>query len=201
MFSLAEIGDIIIMSLALGFIFGDIFKREQKIKKETDEDYDPIEAARARHEIMGINWEGMKFAMAVTAPAIILHEFGHKFTAMAFGYSATFHAAYIWLVLGILMKLMKFPFVFFVPAYVSYNAPIASFKTAAIAFSGPAVNLLLFLIPLAILTFAKKIPKKYVPWLVLTKNINIFLFFFNMIPIGLFDGAHVLAGLRAGFGI
>jgi Zn-dependent protease len=203
--SLAEVGDIIIMSIALGFIFGDLFKREKKVVHEYDDDYDPIQQFRNRYEVGGINWEGMKFAMAVTAPAIILHEFGHKFAAMAFGYSATFNAAYVWLIIGVIMKLMKFPFIFFVPAYVSFSAPGPSFATALIAFMGPFVNLLIFVAAFLVLKLNDKLEKpkyrKYVPWLVLTKNINLFLFFFNMIPIGLFDGAKVVQGLMAGFGL
>ena len=109
-----ELLDIVIMTLAVGFIFSDFLARFRR----PSEDYDPLKQNYNRF----INWDNFKFAALVTAPAIILHEFGHKFIALSFGYNATFHAAYLFLFIGIMLKLMKSPFLFFVPAYVSFSA-------------------------------------------------------------------------------
>ena len=95
-FAWGEIIDIVIMSAALGFIFGGFIKKPQKYNA------DPLLQLRR-----GFNWEDFLFAMAVVAPAVILHEFGHKFVAMGFGAFAVFNAAYFWLGLGIIMKLMS----------------------------------------------------------------------------------------------
>ncbi|MCK5107843.1 MAG: hypothetical protein KAQ83_03890 [Nanoarchaeota archaeon] len=96
MFNFHEILDIVIMSLAMGFIFKDVFKKPGHA-------YDPINYYKKN-----FNWDDFKFAVMVTAPAVILHEFGHKFTAIAFGATATFNAAYLFLAIGLVMKLLNF---------------------------------------------------------------------------------------------
>ena len=188
--TLRETFDIIVMTLALGFIFNDVFGRYKPVKH----DYDPLENLKSNSDY----WSGFKFACLVTAPAIILHELGHKAVALAMGFAATFHAAYTWLGLGVLLKLMNFGFIFFVPAYVSHSANTTPLQSAAISFAGPLVNLFLWLGPWYLLKYYK--PKKsYVPFLTLTKQINMFLFIFNMIPLGFFDGAKVVTGIMLHF--
>lgn len=205
--SLQELLDIAIMTLALGFIFKDVFMPRVQKLVNTD-NYDPLVHYRqmGRQHHMG----GFVLAIIVTAPAIILHELGHKFVAMAFGAVATFKAAYAWLGLGVLLKLMNFGFIFFVPAYVSWvpgSDSAAAFMAAnpwvasVIAFAGPAVNLILFLVPFLLLKNAqfRKRYKKYIAILFLTSRINLFLFVFNMLPIPAFDGWHVYSGLIKSF--
>jgi Zn-dependent protease len=185
-FTLIEVIDIVIMSLAIGFIFKDWFRKPKEY------DYEPLADSKPNKFI---NWDNFKFAMLVTAPAIILHELGHKFVAMSMGLSATFHAAYTWLGLGVVLKLMGFPFVFFIPAYVSHSAAALPWQSSLIGFAGPGVNLILFLASWYILKNAKKLTKTQHIALVLTKRINMFLFLFNMIPIPPFDGWHVFSGI------
>lgn len=181
--SIQEIIDIIIMSLAIGFIFKDSF---------TSNIYEVYETGKS------VFWHNMKIAMIAAAPAVILHEFGHKFVALGFGYTATFHAAYFWLFLGIMLKLLSFPFVFFVPAYVSHTAAALPWQSALIAFAGPAINLVLWLGSWLMLKTGKYKGNALIV-LVFTKQINMFLFIFNMIPLGFFDGAQVLDGLLKTF--
>jgi Zn-dependent protease len=183
MFSLLEILDIVIMSLALGFIFKDVFKRPSHA-------YDPVNYYKKK-----FNWDDFKFAVMVTAPAVILHEFGHKFTAMAFGATATFNAAYIFLGIGILMKLLNFGFIFFVPAYVAWSGSVTHFQSAGIAFAGPLVNLLIWVAAFFVLKKKKGLTRTESHFWVMTKKINLFLFIFNMIPIIPFDGGHVFINL------
>jgi Zn-dependent protease len=187
MFTIAEVIDIVIMSLALGFIFKDVFQ----IKPSSG--YDPIAYFK-----QSSNQRNFWFAVAVTAPAVILHEFGHKFVAMGFGATATFEAAYMFLGLGVLLKLMNFPFIFFVPAYVAWRGTVTAFQASFIAFAGPLVNLILWLGALAYLTYGKP---KHVQFWSLTSKINMFLFIFNLIPIPGFDGSHVVMNLLRGFGL
>ncbi|MBW2985578.1 M50 family metallopeptidase [Candidatus Woesearchaeota archaeon] len=177
MFSLQELIDVIIMTLALGFIFKDIFVRPSS-------PYDPLTYYKKK-----INLENFKFAIIATAPAVILHELAHKFVAIAYGLEATFHAHYFFLGIGILMKLLNFGFIFFVPGYVIHSGLATHFQTAAIAVAGPLVNLVLWLGSAFILK-QKNVKKKYIPLLFLTKKINMFLFIFNMLPIRPFDGGH-----------
>ncbi|MEK6849690.1 MAG: hypothetical protein AABY01_03925, partial [Nanoarchaeota archaeon] len=75
--TLYEILDVLIMTLGVGYIFMDIFR--------------PKGAA--------FNLHALWLSCLVTAPGIILHELSHKFTAIAFGAEATFHAAYKFLAL------------------------------------------------------------------------------------------------------
>ena len=184
LFSFSELIDIVIMTAAVGFIFADMF---QRYSRKTD--YEPL--VQYQH---GFDWEAFRFAMYVTAPAIILHEFGHKFVALLMGMQAEFHAAYMWLVIGILLKLMGSPFLFFVPAYVSISGASTPLMHSLTAFAGPAVNLFLWLGALLIHK-QKWMHKKYDAGLLLTSKINMFLFIFNMLPIPGFDGNQVFLGL------
>lgn len=219
MFSIQEILDIVIMSLALGFIFKDVFMPGRRTVLDRD-NYDPLERYRVKKHsqhtaakrtgksrsisdyISGINKSGFIFAMVIAAPAVILHEFGHKLIAMSMGFTAEFNAAYFWLGLGVLLKLLNFGFIFFVPAYVSIGGgAITPIQYSAIAFAGPAVNLVLFLVPFLLLKnaqFRKKF-KKYISILSLTSKINLFLFIFNMLPLPMFDGFKVFSGLIQAF--
>ena len=178
-----EIIDIAIMTVAVGFIFSDVFARFVRPR-------DPI-AALQRTRIAD---EGFKFAVIVTAPAIILHELAHKFVAMAFGLSSVFRAAYSWLAIGVMLKLIGAPFIFFVPAYVQIIGHAGPLESAMIAFAGPAVNLMLWL-GSSYAIRNRLVKKKHYSAIFLTSRINMFLFFFNMIPIGFFDGAKVLSGV------
>jgi len=177
-----ELIDILVMSVAMGFIFRDVFKKPKSYN------YDPLLALRKK-----FNWQDFWFAMSITAPAVILHEFGHKFVAMAFGAHAVFNAAYTWLAIGVALKFAGAPFVFFVPAYVSIS-PVLPWQHALIGFAGPAVNLILFGISWWLLK-NKKFSRTLTIGLVLTKRINLLLFAFNMLPIPGFDGFHVVSGI------
>src|SRR5574341_414940 len=176
-FTLRELFDVLIMTLAVGYIFMDLFRRQ------------PI----------GFDKNAFFFACLVTAPALIVHELAHKFFALGFGLEATFHAAYFWLILGIVLKMMRFGFIFFVPAYVSIgNGAVPPLESALIAFAGPALNLVLFIVAWALLK-QKRMKRNTFIFLQVTKQINLFLFIFNMLPIPFFDGMKVYQGLFKGF--
>ncbi len=183
--SFKELFDIVVMTVVLGVIFADVFRRFMH--------------PYAFYGKPRFDWEGIKFAMLATAPAVILHEFGHKFVAMAFGLHAVFNAAYMWLGVGLLLKLMNVGFIFFVPAYVSISAPIGvsihPLVYSIIAFAGPAVNLVLWLGAKYALKKEGLVKKKYLPLIYLAKQVNMFLFIFNMLPIPGFDGFKVYSGI------
>jgi len=195
--TLPEILDMIIMTAFIGFIFKDFLRPAANYHYQ-----DPLQ--RLQHSISSRGMlDGFWFAALVTAPAIILHEFGHKIVAMLFGMVAFFKAAYMWLGLGVLLKLMNFGFIFFVPAYVTWGCPTRECMAglaanpwigSAIAFAGPGVNLLLWL---ASMLVVKKnlIKRRYLPAAILIGRINMFLFIFNMLPIPPFDGFHVFSGI------
>ncbi len=174
MISVRELFDIVVMTLAVGYIFMDLFR------------------LRAR---VAFDWRTLWFACLVTAPALILHELAHKFTALAAGLQATFHAAYLWLGIGIVLKLVHAPFIFFVPGYVSITCAtglcsIPPAISGLVAFAGPALNLILYLVSWAVLRQRVRSKKWFAFWFV-TKRINGFLFILNMLPLPGFDGFKV----------
>jgi len=193
MFSINEIFDIIIITVFLGFIFKDLFKKPAQLHYADD----PV--AYYKNIAGGINWNDFLFSAMVIAPAVILHEFGHKFVAMSFGLQATFHAAYFFLGLALLLKLMNFGFIFFVPAFVMHSAAATPLQSAAIGFAGPAVNLIMWLGSWFLLKKGQVKDAKWVLILGITSKVNMFLFLFNMLPIPPFDGYHVFAGLFQAF--
>lgn len=180
LFTFKEIIDLAIMVLGLGYIFMGSMQRPR-----TPESF--MQASR-------FDWQGFQWAILITAPAIVLHELAHKFAAMFFGLLATFHASYFGLGLGIFLRVIQAPFIIFVPGYVAIQGA-SSLEAAVTAFVGPGMNLLLFVIAWLVLQKARRLTfhQKFL-WHA-TKQINLFLFFFNMIPIPPFDGFTVVKGL------
>lgn len=182
--TLRELFDAALMTVAVGYIFMSIFQ--------------------ARSMRIGFDWKALWFACLVTAPALVLHELAHKFVAMAAGLQATFHAAYTWLGIGILLKLAGAPFIFFVPAYVSigcaaHPCAIPPLISAMTAFAGPFLNLLLWVSSWAVLKYHRVRSKRWLVFWFLTKKINMLLFILNMLPIPGFDGFTFYSGLWQAF--
>lgn len=198
MFSLQEFIDVIIMSIGVGFIFQDVFSVPAKLKTHS---YDPLARYSEGIKLRGFFQSDLWFAILVTAPAIIFHELMHKLAALAYGLQATFHAAYFWLGIGVVLKLLNFPFIFFVPGYVSISQGAFPLQHALIAFAGPAMNLFLFCASYLLLRHEQLLRRhrRYIPFLHLTKRINGFLFIFNMLPLPIFDGWKVYEGLWRAF--
>jgi Zn-dependent protease len=138
-------------------------------------------------------WKGLGYATMIAAPAIILHEFGHKFVALGFGLSASFEIPWLWLALGVVLAIFNAPIVLFVPAYIAIAGQALPWQDSLISFAGPAVNGIIYLI--AWLALRRPLGKKSFFFWTVTKKINGFLFLFNMIPIPPLDGYAVFAGL------
>lgn len=179
-----EVFDILVMTFAVGYIFMDFL--------------------RVRRYSYGFDWKLLGFAALVTAPALIAHELAHKFTAIASGLQATFHAAYMWLGIGVALKLLHAPFIFFVPGYVSIACLAgpcdpSPLTLALVAFAGPALNAILYLTSVAVIKNHRLRSRKWFVFWVITRRINGFLFILNMLPIPGFDGFKVYAGLWQAF--
>lgn len=187
-----EIIDLAIMTFFVGYIFSGLIP----VKRES---YDPLIHYKKRFD-----FEGLKFAVMATAPAVIVHELAHKFVALGFGLDAVFYAFYrstFTLMLGIftiISKLTGFGFMFFVPGYVGIGGNGTHLQFALTAFAGPLVNLILWLGAWYLLK-NKIHKKKHYLILLLTSRINMFLFIFNMIPIPGFDGYRVFIELIRAF--
>lgn len=173
--NITEIFNLIILTLAIGYIFSGYIKIPGLFSK-------------------GFNWKGIKFAMIVTAPAIVLHELAHKFVGLALGYTSMFHIWWPGLGIGIFLRVIGSPFLLLAPGYVSVmpNTPL---ELSAIAFAGPFINLILFGISFFVLKHKKRLRRKEFIFWHLTKMINMWLFIFNMLPIPPLDGSKVFAGL------
>jgi len=199
-FNLSELIDIILMTFAVGFIFKDIIPKNvlhQMNSRQVAVAYDPIEYYQNR--TTGITkylgtWQEWKWAMISVAPGIILHEFGHKFVALGFGLHATFTADYTFLALGIILKLVNFPFLLIVPAYIAISGAPTYLQSALISFAGPAVNGLIWLICKYAIN-PKKLSRNGQIVLMVTQKLNGFMFIFNMLPIPGFDGLQVYLNL------
>ena len=176
MFSFIELLRIVIVTVAIGYIFSGFVK--YPLRSYTKKD----------------NIENIKFSMLVAAPAVILHELSHKFVAIAFGINAEFFASYFGLGLGVLLKLISSPLLVLVPGYVSITGSTIN-QSAIIAFAGPLMNLFLYGVATLLLMTKTRFSKKQLTFLFYTKRINIILFLFNMIPFGPFDGAKVFNAL------
>ena len=142
--------------------------------------------------------EQMKLSAIISAPAVILHEMAHKFTAVALGYPAQFMAFYesswTFILAGISMflRFIHAGFIFIVPGFVLIPSNTPVLDSGIIAFAGPLINLLIWVGIGIYLKYNHKMKEKTYFILVVTRKINLFLFIFNMIPFGMFDGAKVL---------
>lgn len=177
-----EIFQAVVMSLIVGWIFMDILGGKRVVS--------PEEYMRGK-----VKKSKFWFAVALVAPAIILHELGHKFVAMAFGLDATFQAAWIWLGIGIIMKMFG-GFIFLVPAFVKIVGTAPHWVFGVTALAGPAVNFALFGLSKFMLWFRttqhKSIKVNEHRFWTIFARINLFLGAFNLIPIPPFDGGQAL---------
>lgn len=140
-------------------------------------------------------WAEIKFAAMVAAPAVIVHEMFHKFTAIAFGIPAFFQAWWFGLGLAMVLKVIGSPLIIIAPGYVVMPAITGPLQSTLIAFAGPFANLLMWLGSALYLKRARRIPRKTFVFLLIFRQINKYLFIFNMIPIPGFDGFHIVSGI------
>ena len=146
--------------------------------------------------------EDFKFAAIVAVPAILFHELAHKFVAIAFGATATFKIWGFGLILGVFLRLIYSPFLLLAPGYVEIpTEALSASQMGLVAFAGPLVNFILWIVPTFILKIKKgKLRKNTAIFLFYTAFLNMWLFIFNMIPLPPLDGSKVLAGLLSAFG-
>ena len=198
-----EIIDAVIMSALIGYIFYPYFSKFNVFRKHAVHEYTQQFKRR-------FNWSDFMFSIYLIAPAIILHELGHKFVAIGFGYDATFFGAIslnkyihgmpffdfasILMIIAVVTTFLGGTFLFFVPAYVAFSAAATGSQQIFIAFAGPGLNLVLWL-GAAWLIKTRRIPDKYVPFAIITSKVDMILFSFNMLPIPGFEGFHVYSGL------
>ena len=185
-FTIPEIMGIIVVAFYTSYIFSAFIKKPRAYL-EYDSPTNTI-------------FEDMKFAAYIVVPAVILHEMAHKFTALALGFSSEFMAFYQsgWTlglaIFSIVLRVIHAPFIILVPGFVLIPANVDPISTGMIAFAGPLTNIILYGIA-AYLLKSHYLNHNQAIIAHLTKRVNLWLFIFNMIPIGIFDGAKVLNGI------
>ncbi|HDP74259.1 MAG TPA: M50 family peptidase [Candidatus Woesearchaeota archaeon] len=183
--TLGEIIKLAIMSFVLGWIFSGIFGAYFPRK------YDNLPENFQRASLF--DWESIKIGTLIAAPGVVLHELMHKFVAMAFGAYATFEISTFGLSLGVILKLVGAPFLVIVPGFVRIMGQLSPIQLSLIAFAGPLANLILYFVCKHYSDKVKSRNTRLI--LAFSARLNLFLFFFNMIPIPPFDGYQVFAGL------
>ncbi len=134
------------------------------------------------------------FAAALIGPAIIVHELFHKFAAMSFGLPATFKVFWAGLGLALILKLLHSPLLILAPAYVVFPATVSPLSNAIIAFAGPFANLAMWM-GAGLWLKHGRMRRQTAVMLAITKQVNKFLFIFNLIPIPPLDGFQVASGI------
>jgi len=181
--TLKELLYFVVLTVGIGYIFTGLFNYRVKTV------YHYMNPRR-------FDLRDFYFAIAVAAPAVILHELGHKFMAMFFGFNASFEVFWFGLGLGVLLKLISSPFLIIAPAYVTFPIlGMTDLQYRLVAFAGPGINLILFFVAMAFLKFKTNINRRETAFWAFTKKLNLLLFIFNMIPFGPLDGAKVIFGL------
>lgn len=168
--SISEVLGLIVTTLVIGFIFMDKFPRKNIHKK--------------------FDFNTLIYAALIVSPGIILHELMHKFVAMFFGLTAIFKVFGLGIVIAIILKLVHSPFILIAPGYVEIGNATNNLQTFFISFAGPFINLILWLLAIIMLK-NKKLGRNQLTFWHVTKQINIILFIFNMIPIPPLDGSKV----------
>lgn len=142
--------------------------------------------------------EILPYIMFGVGAGFILHELGHKFVSMKYGYWAEFK---LW-PQGLLFALITsfFGFVFAAPGAVyTYANYMTDEINGKISIAGPVVNIALALVFLAIATavypsaFTSETSVTIFIICSIGFSINSYLAVFNLLPIGNLDGSKVLA--------
>lgn len=176
-FSITEIIEMIITVLAIGYLAMGIIVGKNY--------YFGIEDVKKRF---------LKSTMIVS-PAVIFHEIGHKVAAIATGNIAVYHANYFGLFLGIMAKTIGFPIIF-IPAYVSIQfSNYSKINHFLISIAGPLVNFLMFIGSSLYLKYKKDIESDLFEALFITKQVNLWLMIFNLLPLPGTDGFQALTSL------
>lgn len=182
-----ELIDMVIMSLAIGYIFSGF------LKKPVPENYDPLVHYKKKSHV----WENVKYAALAAGPAVVLHELAHKFVAIGFGAKAVLYAPYGFYLFVILLKMIGFPFLFFVGGFVTHTA-LPPLQSAFVSIAGPLTN---FLIWGGITLVIKNgmLKRKYYAIAIPLARISLFLAVFNILPLPGFDGFNFLRNIIAIF--
>ncbi|MCW1301285.1 MAG: hypothetical protein QW507_01895 [Candidatus Nanoarchaeia archaeon] len=169
MFEFSEIVEILGTILLLGFIF-EQFLQNPYLRR-------------------GI-WERILIASLILSPAVVLHELAHKFVALHFNCSAVYNMYFPGLAIGVVLKLLRSPILFFIPAYVSISGQLTRNAIFWISIAGPLTNLLIYLVARVTI---HRMEGERAFYTYLVSRVNLYLFLFNLLPIPYTDGYQALS--------
>lgn len=166
-FTVNEIRDIIISMLVISLAFAYIF---------------------SGRDLSSIIYPWLPVTVVVVGFGFVLHELAHKFVAIRYGYWAEYK---MW-PQGLIFALITayFGFLFAAPGAVYIHGyHIKTSENGVISLAGPATNIILALLFLMLMPLASQYGLLVVS--ILGVTINSFLAFFNLLPIGIFDGTKI----------
>jgi Zn-dependent protease len=157
------------------------------------------------------------FALAV-GPGFVFHELAHKFSAIRYGFYAKFYpwigGLVLMLGLAFVNAIFSFNFLFLAPGAVKIfsNKPISKSQSGIISLAGPITNILLAIVffvlgVLIAINFvdntsgADFLTFYFFKVCVIGFKVNLFLAFFNLLPIFPLDGAKVFSWNKIVWGI
>ncbi|MGB9937431.1 MAG: site-2 protease family protein [Methanobacterium sp.] len=166
-FTAGEIRDIIISMFVISLIFAYIF---------------------ARRDLSNILIY-MPITFVVVGLGFVLHELAHKYVAIHYGYWAEYKMWLEGLIFALILAFIA-GFAFIAPGAVYIHGNyIKNSENGKISLSGPATNIVLTLLFLSIPMFFQN--SLLVGIGILGATVNSFLAVFNLIPLGMFDGAKI----------
>lgn len=171
MFEFWEVVEILVTILVLGFIFERL-----------------LQIPQSRRKI----WERTLIASAVLSPAVVLHELAHKFVALYFNCSAVYNMYFLGLMIGVVLKLIGSPVLFFIPAFVSITGQMTRNAVFWISIAGPLTNLLIYLMARLLLP---RMREEMAFYTYVVSKVNLYLFLFNLLPFPYTDGYQALNAL------
>jgi len=120
----------------------------------------------------------------------VLHELAHRWTARRYGCIAFYRAWYLGLLIALIVAIAsRGVFVFIAPGAVMIYSPwLSPSLEASIALSGPYANIAIALISMILAVITNRIEMQIIT------DINIWLAFFNLLPIPPLDGYKALRG-------
>ncbi len=182
-FTAREVRDIIISMLAIAIIFASLISGSN---------------------IRNFNLNALNtFIILIPALLIsvglgfVLHELAHKFVAVRYGFYAEFRMWFQGLILAFIMA-FTLGFVFVAPGAVYIHGNyISKEENGKISIAGPLVNIVIALFFFSLLPFVNHNPTT-IPEFIISNLIwfgfiiNSILAAFNLIPLGVFDGAKII---------
>ncbi len=126
--------------------------------------------------------------VGIVALSFVAHELGHKFTAQKFGLWSEYRMFPMGLLLTLLMSFVGF--LIAAPGVVYIRGFVDTEQDGKISMAGPATNIVLAVVGLALAMALNGQPLMVPFYLLFILNASLALF--NLLPIGILDGAKVL---------